>query len=361
MEIRSSQTTAPKVPPRTTERGGASVSNSQEKDSIWDELFSGELNEIGIHLNPEYFDTTIDGAQSLGEGLAKTWNDLGDKVGSVFDFGSKKLTFSPEFRARATEIVVGVAKGLGYTAAGVQGLGGAIKLVNGFKENNLGKKLDGVFDMSTAAAVATTVAGLGAGPLVLVPLAASMGIVKGSYTAGKGFLQGNGRKEIQGALDATRSASVGLRLAAHNSLALGAAGTILGGVAGAIQITRGVYDLSNGVKENKKDMQVRGLTDIASAAGLTLALTGVGTIPGIAITAVAMGTRLLYQFNDRFEGFVNRKLDEWNPGLTKTVNLVDRVTQPVIKAVRGGIESLSGHFRGEQKAETLSKSEQEDS
>lgn len=321
---------------------------TQEKEGFWDELFSGELNEIGIHLNPERIHSTFEGAGSLGEALRKTWDGLREKILTVFDIDKDGSTFGPEFREKATDVAINVAKGIGYTAAGVQGVGGVIKLASGFKEKDLGKKLDGVFDLSTSAAVATTISGLPIGPLVLGPLAAGMGIVRGGFTAVKGFKQGNARKELQGALDATRSASVGLRLAATYSAALGVAGAVLAPIAGAIQAARGFYDLSAGLEAENKEKQMKGLTDVASAAGLTLALTGIGTIPGIAITAMAMGARLLYQFNDRFEAVSNRKLEKWKPALSKTANAVNVVTNPVILVVRNCIESVFGHHRGEE-------------
>lgn len=324
------------------------VSKPEPKEGFWDELFSGELNEIGIHLNPEYIDTTIDGAHSLGEGLRKTWNDLSEKIARVFDIDGDQSTFSPEFREKATRFIVSAAKGVGYLAAGVQGVGGLYKLGVGIKEKNLGKKLDGVFDLSTSAAVATTIAGMGVGPLVLGPVAAVMGIVRGGYNATRGFLEGNARKEIQGALDASRAGSVGLRLASSYSTALGVAGSILGAMAGAIQITRGYYDLSSGLAQENKEKQMQGLTDIASATGLTMALTGIGTIPGIAITALAMGSRLLYQFNDRFESYSNRKLEKWNPGLKRAVKTVDAIAMPVLRSVRDSIEHISGRNHGEE-------------
>jgi hypothetical protein len=328
---------------------------TQEKEGFWDELFSGELNEIGIHLNPEHIRSTFEGAGSLGDALRKTWDGLREKILSVFDIDKDGSTFGPEFREKATDVAIGVAKGIGYTAAGVQGIGGAIKLTSGFREKDLGKKLDGVFDLSTSAAVATTISGLAIGPLVLGPLAAGMGIVRGGFNAVKGFKQANARKEIQGALDATRSASVGLRLAATHSAALGVAGAVLAPIAGAIQGARGFYDLSAGLEADNKEKQMKGLTDVASAAGLTLALTGIGTIPGIAITAMAMGARLLYQFNDRFEAASNRKLEKWEPALRKAANGVNFVANPVILAVRSCIESVFGHHRGEDKSKEKPK------
>lgn len=320
----------------------------QDQEGFWDELFSGELNEIGVYFNPEYIDTTIEGAHSLGEGLRKTWTDLKDKVNDVFEIDGDKSTFSDEFRKKATDVTVQVAKGLGYTAAGVQGLGGLYKLAKGIKEKDTGQKISGIFDLSTSAAVATTIAGMAIGPLVLGPVAATMGIVRGGFNAVKGFLEGNGRKEIQGGLDATRSASVGFKLAGSQAAWLGATGTVLGAAAGVIQASRGFYDLSAGLENKAKDKQWKGLTDIASAAGLTLALTGVGTIPGIAITALAMGSRFLYQFSDKYEARANRRLDQWEPALQKAVNVVNTVADPIIKTVRSGIEKFFGRHRGEE-------------
>lgn len=319
-----------------------------DKEGFWDELFSGELNEIGIHFTPDQLQSTVEGAHSLGDGLRKTWKDLRAKIDQVFDLDKDQSTFDPEFRKKATEWIITAAKTVGYTAAGVQGAAGVYKLATGIKQKNLGRKLDGIFDLSTAAAVGTTVAGLPMGPLVLGPLAAGMGVVRGGYVATKGFLEGDGRKEIQGTLDATRAASVGLRLANSFSPALGVAGAVLAPIAGGIQATRGYYDLSDGLATENKEKQMRGLTDIVSAAGLTVALTGIGTIPGIAVTALAMGGRLLYQFNDRFEGYCNEKLDDWNDDLKAGVKFVDKVTEPVIKVGRRAIETVFGHTRGEE-------------
>lgn len=319
----------------------------EKDDHFWRELFSGELQEIGIHLNPDHIHATVDGAKSIGSGLRDAWEDLGKKVSDLFKLADLDTRISPEFQEKATEVVLQTARGLGYAAAGLQGIGGLHKLRKGIQKKNLGDKIDGVFDLSTSAAVATTVAGMGIGPLVLGPLAATMGVVRGGYNAVKGFRKGDGRLEIQGGLDMVRSASVGLRLLGKQAPGLAVAGKVLGPIAGVIQASRGFYDLSAGLEKADKSKQVQGLSDIAAATGLTLAMTGVGTIPGIALAAVAMGSRVLYQFSDKFQGWADQKLDKWGPGLKTATKAVNKVVNPVIHAVRPLVEKTLGRNRGQ--------------
>lgn len=322
-------------------------STGPEEDDFWRELFSGELQEIGVHLSPDHIATTMDGAQTVGNALRNTWDDLSKKISGLLQLGDLDTRISPEFREKATEVVMATAKGLGYTAAGLQGVGGLVKLSKGIKGKNLGFKIDGVFDLTTSAAVATTIAGLPVGPLILGPVAAGMGVLRGGYNAVSGFRKGDGRQEIQGGLDMARSASVGLRLMSHHSAALGAAGKFLGPVAGVIQAGRGYYDLSAGLAKSDKSKQVQGLTDIAAAAGLTVAMTGLGTIPGIALVAAAMGAKILYKVNDSFGKKVDRKLDDWNDGLKSAVKTVDKFVNPVIDFVRPLVEKTLGLNRGQ--------------
>lgn len=318
-------------------------------EKFWRELFSGELFEIGLKLRPDHIHQTVSAAKDLGVGLKDTWDDLRRKVLDFLKLPQVESVIDPASRERTTEIVLAVARGLGYSAAGVQGLGGIYKLARGIKKGNTSQKLDGLTDIATAGAVATTIAGLGIVPLVMGPVAAAMGVARSGYNAVAGFRTGNARQEIQGLLDTTRSASVCLRLLGQHVAGLGLAGMVLGPIAGGIQLSRGYYDLSSGLAEKSKPKQIQGLTDIATAVGLTASLTGVGTIPGIALMAVAMGTRVLYQFNDRFENWMNHKLDKWAPGLTKATDKVDKWTAPAIEKVRPLFEHVTGWHRGQDK------------
>jgi hypothetical protein len=317
------------------------------KEKFWRELFSGELFEIGFKLRPDHIRDTVSAAKDLGTGVRDIWEDLRKKVTDVLHLPQVERVFDPMAREKTTEIIMTVARGLGYTAAGVQGLGGIYKLVDGHKKGNTGQTLEGLFDLATAGAVASTIAGLGIVPLIMGPVAATMGTVRGAYNAVAGFKKGDGRQEIQGLLDGTRNTSVFLRLLGQRVAGLGLAGMVLGPIAGAIQLSRGYYDLSSGLAEKSKPKQVQGLTDIATAVGLTASLTGVGTIPGIALMAVAMGSRVLYQFNHKFEKWANKKLDDWAPGLNRATEKVEKWVEPALQKIRPIFEKLTGWHRGQ--------------
>lgn len=338
--------TAAASPVDTVDLGGRPL---PKEEKFWRELFSGELFEIGLKLRPDQIQNTISAAKDLGTGLKDLWGDLRKKVTDILHLPQVEQVLDPASREHATDVILTIAKSLGYTAAGVQGLGGIYKLVRGHKKMDTSQKLEGLLDVTTAGAVATTIAGLGVVPLIMGPVAATMGVIRGGYNAVAGFKKGDARQEIQGLLDTTRSASVGLRLLGQHVGGLGVAGMVLAPIAGAIQLSRGYYDLSSGLAEESKPKQVQGLTDIATAVGLTASLTGVGTIPGIALMAVAMGSRVLYQFNDRFENWTNKKLDKWAPGLTRATDAVDRWTDPLIEKVRPLFEKATGWHHGEDR------------
>lgn len=320
-----------------------------KKEGFWSELFSGELAELATRFSDEHLETVVDAAESLGEGVGKTWHSLKDKVSEILDIPESVVKADPEDMDKMASVVVKVAKGLGFAAAGVQGLGGVYKLSKGIKEKDTGRKLDGVFDLTMAAAVGTTVAGLPVGPLILGPIAAAMGVTRGTYNGVKGFRTGDTRKEVQGFVDGTRSLSVGLKFMNQYSPALGLAGAILSPVVGAIQMTRGFIDLSTGLEVENKEKQVRGLTDMAAAVGLVASATGIGTIPGIALLGAAMGARVLYQLNDKFQDWSDKKLDHWQPSLKRGVKVVEAGFSPVVGFVRPLVEKLTGWKRGGEK------------
>lgn len=205
-----------------------------------------------------------------------------------------------------------------------------------------GQILDGSVGLATSGAIATTVAGMATASLVLGPLAACLAVGRGIHNSLSGYRQGNSRKEIQGILDATRSAAVFGRLLSGQSAALGTAAAVLGPIAGALQVGRGYYDLTTGLKTESKARQLQGLADMASAVGLTLATTGVGTLPGIGLAAVALGVKGLYAVSDGFEARVNRGLDSLNPRLTATTRCIDGWVEPALEKARPWIEKAVG-------------------
>lgn len=333
----------------TSDPGGHRVESSypqpdcNKDQNFWRETFSSELQEIGVHLSPTALKSTVDGANIVGSQLRKAWTDIPDGVDVALD------KVPTEFSTKAkvvSKTLIQVAKGLGYTAAGLQGVSGAYKLITGIQSDSLARKIDGVFDLTAAAAVATTVAGAAIGPWVLAPLSVATGVVRGAYNGIRGYVRGNGRQEIQGALDATRSASVGLRMAGYFSPGLNLAGKILGPVGGALQLGRGLYDFSKGLEVRDLSKQVRGLADMTTAVGLTLALTGVATLPGIAVAAVGLGTTVSYPLVKPFKVTVNKVLGCAQRPLRKAQSVLGKVTKPLAKVVRPIFQKLFRTKRG---------------
>lgn len=314
----------------------------QPKKERISHITGGEALELALRFTNENKDQIVDAFRSVGVGIRDAWGDLTDYIDKVFELPEVEDFVSPEDRRKITDVAIKVARGVGYTAAGVQGVAGAYKLVKGYQKGDTGTMIDGSVGLATSAAIATTVAGLVTAPLILGPLAATLGVTRGIYNGVAGYRQGDSRKEIQGILDATRSAAVFGRLLATRSAALGTAASILGPVAGALQIGRGYYDLTTGLEKESKAKQVQGLADMTSALGLTLATTGVGTIPGIALAVSALAVKGLYDLSDRFEAKVNRGLDRINPQLRGTTRRIDAVVDPAMDKVRPWLEKVLG-------------------
>lgn len=323
----------------------------EESDGFWREMLSGELFEVGLRLTPDKIHDSVEAAKSVGGALKGAWKDLEGHIRNVLSLPEVGERISPETRQRLTDTVVDVATYVGYTAAGIQGLAGLYKIVSGRKQGELARVLEGSLDLATSAVIATTIAGVPGVPLVLGPLAAVLGVTRGGYNALVGYRKGDSRHEIQGFLDSTRSLGIFFRLLGSLSPALATTGAILGPIAGAVQLSRGYYDLTTGIKEGSKKKQVQGLADVGTAVGLTMSLTGLGTIPGVALVAVSTGAKVLYQFNDRFQAWSDRRLDTLRPGLEKVTAKVDAAVEPLLEKVRPLIARWTGVERGSEQDE----------
>ncbi len=150
------------------------------------------------------------------------------------------------------------------------------------------------------------------------------------------------RSEALRMLDATRSASIFGRLLSGQSAALGTAAAVLGPLVGAVQLGRGYFDLTTGVKSQTKSLQVQGLADMASAVGLTMATTGIGTIPGIAIASVAIGAKGLYTAHSGFRDWVDGRLEKSAPNLERATRRIDEWLEPAIDTARPLVEKWLG-------------------
>ncbi len=312
----------------------------------WHDLTSGEMLQASLHLTPDKIHSAIDTTKDVGRSLGHSWDDIKSQADKILHLSAIKNLIPAETRQKILDGALTAAAGVGYAAAGVQAFAGVAKLTKGVKEHNGLKRLEGALDLATAGAIITTIGGLGIAPLILAPLAAGLGVIRGGAHAVAGYKEGDAHHETQGWMDATRSIAVlGSVLGRHSAVAA-TVGAIFGPIAGAIQITRGFIDLRDGLAQKSNAKEIQGLCDIGAATGLTMAATGLGVIPGIALTALSVGTRVLYQVSDKFEARVNRKLDQLEPKLQTAVDWVGRVTDPVVEKIRPLVEKVTGWHHG---------------
>ena len=156
-----------------------------------------------------------------------------------------------------------------------------------------------------------------------------------------GFQQNDERKQLQGLLDISRSLGGFSRSFKHFSPLFQVAGIVLAPVAGLLQAGRGVHDLSIGLKNQDQKRMVRGLADVATAVGTTLAFaSGVAVIPGVVLAVAANVLKGAYQVSPGFRGWVDKKLERATPKLEKFVHGVDSASKPL----RSGFKILLNKF-----------------
>lgn len=338
MQIRSTPGKVPgKLPVRKEE-----PEDPKPPNNLWQTLTSGELLQLGLHLSPAKLAEAISTTKDLGKGLGQSWRDIKDTFRKVLHLPVVADHIDPEAARKISSITMNVVAGVGYAAAGIQGLAGISKLSDGIREKNRLKQLDGTLDLAMAGAIGTTIAAAGVAPLILVPLAATLGLTRGVILSVAGYRQGNAQQEVQGALDGTRSVGILGSMLGHANPLLATAGAICGPVAGVIQSCRGYLDLRAGLAEKSRAKQLQGLTDIGSALGLVLASTGIGTIPGVILTAISVGARVLYPLSEKFQKRCDRALEKCEPLLEKGVQGIEKAAAPVLQAVRPILDKILG-------------------
>ena len=296
-----------------------------KEDAFWQE-FGHDVREILINADSHKLQDVSNVVKNLGLGLRAVWNG----VRTIPNHGAVREKIDPTTLDRWLEISDQVGLIAGLVAAGGQAAVGCNKLVSGLRHRHTGRKLDGLVDLATATTLALTVAGLGTARLIAAPLAASVNVLRGSYNAVAGFKQNDERKQLQGMLDATRSLGSLGRIFRDRHILCKTVGIALAPVAGAFQAGRGLHDVSVGIKNQDHKRMVRGLVDMATAVGTTMAFaSGVAVIPGVVLAVAANGAKGAYQISPRFRGLVDRRLDRWEPALKRVVDKVDGWTGPL--------------------------------
>lgn len=308
-------------------------SRPPDTDRSWREVASGELLQLMSRWRKEDVDSVARTAKDAGNAMKGVWDNLKDVVGKALGFPALRDRISPDTREDIASLASATAYGVGYAAAGVMGLAGVAKIASGRKKKDRQRVLDGLVDLAAAATIGVSVAGLGPVRAVVGPVAAALGVARGGYNATVGYRTTDARGEIQGVLDGTRAFGTLCQLLAGLSGVLGVVGVVLAPVAGALQVGRGYHDLNTGLKEGSNRKEINGLADIGVAVGTTMALTGIGTIPGIALTVASTAARVAYQFHGGSRKRLDRVIDRIEPGLQKAVNGLNRAAAPLVKRV----------------------------
>lgn len=318
------QTAAPPKPP--------APKPPKKDESFWHE-FSNDVRSFFLYSDHQRFQEASQLLKNITGGIRSGWKVISSLPEKIFNLPGVKDNVADNTRDDWSEWSERVGLYAGFAAAGGQAVLGATKLVSGFRQGNTGRKIDGLVDLATASALGVTVAGLAGARLVLAPLAAGINMIRGGYNAATGWTQHNERKQLQGALDLTRSFGAMGRILEGQSAVMNGIGIAFAPIAGAIQAGRGLHDVRLGLKNHDKKMIVRGLVDVATAVGTGLAFaSGAAVIPGVALAVVANGAKVAYQLSPRFRGFVDRKLDKAEPKLEKLLDKANSWSQPVLHA-----------------------------
>ena len=298
-----------------------------KEESFWKE-FDHDVREFLLHADPQKL-------REFGQ-LVKT---LGGAVRGIWKIVDPQDVVQDDPKWASISDTIGVTAGL--TAAGAAAILGVTKLVRGFRAGHTGKKLDGLVDLGAATTLTLTALALGTAKLVAAPITATLNAVRGGYNVVRGFKQNDEHKQLQGLLDISRSIGGFSRSFKHHSPLFAVAGIVLAPIAGLMQAGRGVHDLSIGLKNDDKKRMVRGLADMATAVGTTMAFaSGLAVIPGVVLAVAANVLKGAYQVSPRFRGWVDHKLEKHDGKLERFVRGADKVTKPFVNGWRKLLDKL---------------------
>ena len=318
---------------------------AKSRSDWYDSVGLQNLLEKRLGMTPARVEATLDTARDLGKGLAVSWHALDVKVGKVLSHVPKVGEVAQE---SVTSAVVRAAGGLGYALAGIEGVAGLAKIVHGARHGSKTEMLGGALDLTAGAAIACTIAGAGALPFVLGPIAAGLGVARGITHAVQAYQKADPSKEVQGFLDSTRSAALMCSLLANASPVAAVAGAVLGPISVAVETCRGYVRVKEGLKAEDKKLQVAGLADLGTALGVTLSFCGLPLV-GIPVMVGSQAGKLLYKLVKPVRPWVDKGLDVARLPLRLAVGVVEKTIDPAFNAVRRWINEHTPFQHGEDK------------
>ncbi len=305
--------------------------SSPKEDPSWRESVGAELLELYTRWHKDDVDTLAKAARDAGNSLKGVWSSLKGGVAKALGLSVVRENISEDTRQTLTRIAETTAYSVGYTAAGVMGLAAFTKLRSGLRRGDRARLLDGMANLAAGVSIAVSVAGLGPARAILAPLAAALGVASGGANAATGYASHQTRQEIQGVLDGTRSFGTLCRLGSAWLAPLGLVAAVVGPVAAGIQASRGLHDLRTGLREANNKKELNGLADLGVALGTTLALTGVGTIPGVVLTVACSAVKVAYQLHKGSRRRLDRVLDRLEPAMRRGLRRMERTARPLTR------------------------------
>ncbi len=320
---------------RKTEVPAASASQpsrGKKDDKFWREI-GDDFRSYLLHVDHERIEDAGRLIKSIGKVLKDAGKAVRDIPGKVLDLPIIKDKVDEDRKEYWSDLAQQIGLVVGFTASGGHALAGTLKIISGQKQGNTGRKLDGLVDVATATTLALSVAGLTGARAIAAPIAALINIGRGGYNSGSGFKRRDDRKQIQGVLDAVRSAgSFGRMLKAYSPI-FKVIGVGLAPVAGALQSARGLHDVAIGLRNDDNKRELKGLVDIATAVGTALAFaSGVAIIPGVALAVAANLVKVGYQISPKLRKRIDVGIDKIEPKLEKIVAQTQKVTEPIVAA-----------------------------
>lgn len=251
----------------------------------------------------------------------KGWTMLKGQNYNAASLSANMKTGSRQFRRfLGTEWTKNLSVTAGYVglaAAGLRAVGGVELLFSAVKEGNVRRGLDGVRDLGSAAVLGLASAGKFALYRTVFPITTAFNTVRGAFNFAAGWKNNDKARRSQGALDTVRSLGQTARALKRFSPLLGTAGLWLAPVAGGMQAHQGWKNLTKGIVQNKNRLELKGLVDIASAAAITMIITGIGAAPGLAIFTTVQTIHTAYTMSKTVRKYVDKGIDKLEPAAHK--------------------------------------------
>lgn len=298
-------------------------------------------------ITQEKVTNAVDGTRNLGKTLAMSWSEWGDKLDKV----SGKIGLGDRLHEGIDNGRVRLGYGLGYGVVGLQGISGIAKLVQGCRTGKAVHFVDAGLDLSAAAAIASVMLGATGPAIALGGLAAGLGVTRGVQLGVQAFRSGEPLREVQAFRETCQAGVVATTILKSSVPALGVVGAILGPVAAAIQLCQGYVQVREGLKTKDKELQMVGLTGVATGVGLAISVAGLPAV-GLAVVGGAHALRWTAKLVPPAARKAGQLLDKHAPSLKRVAERVEKAIDPAFKKIRDFIAEHTPFHHGDLKPNT---------